>query len=74
LDAAVLGVRNGGQRKLLLINKTNDNLLIQLAGLTGGKARVVDQDSAGGPIRTEVLTADEFSLPGYGVAVIALPG
>jgi hypothetical protein len=69
-----LGVRSGGRRKLLLINKTDGNLLIQLAGLKGGKARIVDQDSAGGPIRIEVLTADEFDLPGYGVAVITLPG
>jgi len=69
-----LGVRSGGQRKLLLINKTDGNLLIQLAGLKGAKAKIVDQDSAGGPIRIEVLTADEFNLPGYGVTVIDLLG
>lgn len=69
-----LGVRSAGRRKILLINKTDDNLLIQLAGLKGAKARIVDEDSAGGPIRTESLTADEFNLPGYGVAIITLLG
>jgi hypothetical protein len=68
-----LGIRSGGRRKLLLVSKTGGDILIQLAGLRGGKARIVDQVSAGGPIRTEVLTGDEFSLPGYGVAVITLP-
>jgi hypothetical protein len=67
-----LGVRSGFQRKLLLINKTDGDVLIQLAGLKGAIARIVDQDSAGGPIRTEALTADEFNLSGYGVVVITL--
>ena len=68
-----LGVHSGDTRKLLLINKTDGNVLIQMTGLSSGTARVVDQVSAGGPIRTEVLTADDFNLAGYAVAVITLP-
>jgi len=67
-----LGLLSAGQRKLLLVNKTDSDVLIQLAGLAGGRARIVDQASAGGPIRTQTLTGDEFDLPGYGVAVITL--
>ena len=68
-----LGVRSDGSRKLLLINKTDGTVPIQLTGLTGARARIVDQVSAGGPIRTEILTADDFNLSGYAVAVLTLP-
>jgi hypothetical protein len=66
-----LGLVSHGLRKLLLVNKTDSDVPVQMAGLAGGTARVVDQVSAGGPIRTEKLTGDEYVLPAYGVAVIA---
>lgn len=67
-----LGVRSEDSRKVLLVNKTDSNVLIQLAGFKGARARIVDQVSAGGPIRTEIINADEFNLTGYAVAVITL--
>jgi hypothetical protein len=67
-----LGLLTPGQRKLLLVNKTDSDVVIELAGLAGGRARVVDQTSAGGPIRTEILAGDQFDLTGYAVAVITL--
>ena len=43
-----------------------------IAGVRGARARIVDQTSAGGPIRTERLPADRFVIGGYGVAVLTL--
>jgi hypothetical protein len=70
-----LGLVGHGLRKLLLVSKTDSDVPVQMAGLAGATARVVDQMSGGGPIRTEKLTGNEYVLPAYGVAVIALaPG
>jgi hypothetical protein len=68
-----LGIRGGNELKILLVNKTNSDVTIQLAGITGGKARVVDQTSAGGPIRTDPLQDDTYTLGGYAVAFVVLP-
>jgi hypothetical protein len=68
-----LGIRGGNELKILLVNKTNSDVTIQLAGITGGKARVVDQTSAGGPIRTDPLQDDTYTLGGYAVAFAVLP-
>jgi hypothetical protein len=68
-----LGIRRGNDRKVLLVNKTNSDVTIRLAGITGGKAGVVDQTSAGGPIRTDPLQEDTYALGGYAVAFVVLP-
>jgi hypothetical protein len=68
-----LGIRGGNELRILLVNKTNSDVTIQLAGITGGKARVVDQTSAGGPIRTDPLRDDMYTLGGYAVAFVVLP-
>jgi hypothetical protein len=68
----VLGLVNDDDRKVLVINKANDEITVPIAGVRGAAARVVDQASAGGPIRTERVTGDQFRLGGYGVAVLTL--
>jgi hypothetical protein len=67
-----LGLVDRGRRKLLLVSKADSEVVVQLTGMAGATARVVDQVSAGGPIRTETLTGDEYTLPAYAVAVITL--
>jgi hypothetical protein len=67
-----LGLCSRGRRKLLIVNKTDEDVALSMAGLRGAVARVVDQVSAGGPIRTERVRGDEFGLGGYGVAVLTL--
>ena len=54
------------------MNKTNDDVAIPIAGVRGATARVVDQASAGGPIRRERLADDQFVIGGYGVAILTL--
>jgi hypothetical protein len=62
-----------GKRKLLLISKRDRNIDVALSGFAGATAEVVDQVTAGGPPRTEQLSTDSFSLPGFAVAVLTLP-
>jgi hypothetical protein len=62
----------GAYRKLLLVNKTNDPVTVPVSGGPGVAARIVDQASGGGPIRTERVNGADFTLGGYGVAVLLL--
>ena len=66
------GVRDGHARKALVVNKTNAAVSVALDGVRGARARVVDQSSGAGPIRTERVAGDAFILGGYGVAVLHL--
>lgn len=68
----VLGLRTHHTRKLLLVNKSNDEVAVPIDGVRDATARVVDQVSAGGGIRTERVRGDQFVLGGYGVAVLIL--
>jgi hypothetical protein len=65
----LLGMRNGGRRKVLLVNTTNASTSVHLDGLRGARLRIVDQQSAGGPIRTERVSGNGITLGGYAVAV-----
>jgi hypothetical protein len=70
----LLGLINADEdvRKVLVVNKTDDQIAVPIAGVRGARARVVDQASAGGSIRTDRVAGDEFTLGGYGVAVVTL--
>lgn len=70
----LLGLIERRTRKVLVVNKTLEPLSVTVPGLRGGVARVVDQTSGGGPIRTERVGADTYELGGYGVAVLILGG
>lgn len=65
----VLGLSTPQDRKALVVNKTNDDVAISVDGPT---ARVVDQVSAGGPIRIQHVTNGQLVLGGYAVAIVNL--
>lgn len=67
-----LGVTGRGRRALLVVNKNNDDAVLPLPGAQRAIARVVDQTSGGGPVRTDQVRGDSYTLGGYGVAVIEL--
>lgn len=69
----LLGLSRKSTRKILVVNKTNSDVTVPIPGARNARARIVDQISAGGPIRTEKLADDEFVIGGYGVAVLVLP-
>ncbi len=71
-DFFVLGLRDGHARKALVVNKTNAAVSVPLDGVRGARARVVDQSSGAGPVRTDRVAGDAFTLGGYGVAVLHL--
>jgi hypothetical protein len=65
-------IRNGA-RKVLLVNRRAAAASVDLSGAAGGAIQIVDQRSAGGPIRREKLGSSTIALGGFAVAIIDLP-
>ena len=68
--AQAFRAKNGSQ-KLLLVSKKDTPVKLNLPGFGGAKLAIVDQVTAGGPLREEVLSGEEFVLPGYAVVVVS---
>jgi hypothetical protein len=71
-DLYALAFLDDGRRKILLINKVNTAVIVDIEGLAGGRVRTVDQQSSGGAIRDEYSDGNSLILGGYGVAVAEL--
>ena len=67
-------MQRGAARKILLINKRQAAANVEIPGAQGGTIQIVDQKSAGGPIRQEKLATARVTLGGFAVAVVGLPG
>ncbi len=65
-------VTPAGVRKILLVNKRNHTLLLNLSAGKGGTEQWVDQKTAGLPPARRTLTRESLHLGGLGVAVITL--
>jgi hypothetical protein len=58
-----------GNRKILLVNKRNQEVTVGLQGATGGTVAVVAGDEEPVPVR---FNGGDLTLPAFGVAVITL--
>lgn len=61
-----------GRRKVLLVNRSTDNVTVTLAGGRGGSLEVIDQDSPTEAARRVQMAADQVELQGLAVAVATL--
>jgi len=61
-------------RKVLLVNRRAASASVDLPDAVGGTIQIVDQKSAGDPIRREKLGSSTVTLGGFAVAIIDLPG
>ena len=66
-------VEASGARKVLVVNKANTPQLVTLAGAAGASWLVLDEGTAFGPARSQVLTADAWTLAPYALGVLRLP-
>lgn len=77
--ARVLGVPDrlpfiqDGVKRMLLVNRGADSLTTELPGAEGGSIRLVDVESAGGPIQSAAVTSSSVGLGPYAVAVVTYP-
>jgi hypothetical protein len=65
-------VTPGGTRKLLLINKRNHTLRIEVPGIRGASEDFVDQHTGGHQPGKRTLAHNSFHLGGLGVAVVTM--
>ncbi len=63
-----------GSRELLLINKRNHPIDLEIAGSTGATTQSVDMNSAARITKGPLLTSDQIHLEGLSVTVATLPG
>jgi hypothetical protein len=59
-----------GRMKILIANKNNDFATLRLPGITGGSARIVDDNQ---PVYTVELASDELRRKPFATGVIILP-
>ncbi|GAA4664350.1 hypothetical protein [Frondihabitans cladoniiphilus] len=62
-----------GERRVLLVNRTGEPVTTEVPGAVGGSLRTVDEESAGGPIRSSGVDSDTIELAPYSVACLRLP-
>jgi hypothetical protein len=65
--------REGGKRRLLLVNRRDRPLALSVPGATGGQLDTVDQATGGGPPSSRRLDGETLTLGGLAVAVVTLP-
>ena len=63
----------GGQKRVLLVNKRDRAFDITVSGATGGRVNYVDQITSFQPPTMMKLSGDTLKLRGYSVAVVDLP-
>jgi hypothetical protein len=66
-------VTSSGERKLLIVNKRDQELQLTLPEAKGGKLEVVDQATGSNPPASSRIEGETFKLGGLGVAVVTLP-
>jgi hypothetical protein len=65
-------ITNGGDRKVLLVNKRTAPLTVKITGAGGGFEQRVDQGTQAAPVRRAIAT-ETVELPPLAVAVVLLP-
>ncbi|MCC7156149.1 MAG: glycosyl hydrolase family 39 [Bryobacterales bacterium] len=64
-------VKPRGERKLLLVNKRNRDMQLELGG-AAKSVEYVDQTTKGNPPAKQALSGDKLTLRGYSVAVVTM--
>ena len=62
-----------GKKRVLLVNKRNRSMEVEIAGASGGQIDYVDQTTGFEPPGTAKLAGDGLKLAGFSVAVVTLP-
>ena len=65
--------RDGGKRRLLLVNRRDRPFAVSVPGASGGQVDTVDQTTGSGPPASRKLDGETLTLGGLAVAVLSLP-
>ena len=70
---AMAVITRAGGRRILLVNKSQREMEVQVSGATGGSMEYVDQSTGFGPAHKADLTSETIKLGGFSVAALTLP-
>lgn len=65
-------VSPGGERKLLIVNKSQQDFQISLPEAVGGKLEIIDLATGSNPARVVMVDTSTFKLGGFGVVALTL--
>ena len=66
-------ITRSGERKLLIVNKRDNEISLKLSEAEGGELEVVDQTTASNPPASIKIDGQSIKLGGLAVAVVTLP-
>jgi hypothetical protein len=66
-------ITKDGKKRLLLVNKRDRRMTVNIPGANGGNQTYADQTTAFEPPATKRVTSDEIQLNEYAVSVVTLP-
>ena len=66
-------ITRSGERKLLIVNKRDNEISLKLSEAQGGKLEVVDQTTGSSPPSSSKIEGQSIKLGGLAVAVVTLP-
>ena len=65
-------ITKDGKKRILLINKSQNAMQVQLAGADGAEMQFVDQTTGFGAAKKTRVSSDKFTLNGFSVAALTL--
>jgi hypothetical protein len=65
-------ISKDGHKRVLLVNKSQNAMEVQVPGASGGEMELVDPNTGFGPPKTAAVTSDKITLNGFAVAVLKL--
>ncbi|PYX35133.1 MAG: hypothetical protein DMG81_18655 [Acidobacteria bacterium] len=66
-------ITKNGKKRVLLVNKSQNAMDVQLAGASGGQLEYADRTTGFDPAKKTYVNSDKISLNGFSVAVTTLP-
>jgi hypothetical protein len=66
-------ITRDGEKRVLLVNKSQKAMQVELPGATGGETQYVDQSTKSDAPQKAHLDSDKISLNGFSVAAVTLP-
>jgi hypothetical protein len=66
-------VTKDGKKRVLLVNKRDRTMKVNIPGANGGEQMYADQTTGFQPPATSKLSSDEVTLNGYSISSVTLP-
>jgi hypothetical protein len=70
---ALAVIAKDGQKRVLIVNKSEHSQDVQLLGASGGQMEYIDETTGSGPPKKTPVTSNKITVHGFSVAALTLP-